>query len=158
FDVTLVLAGRRFQVLLPVVSPAFKETTEIIPEAELKERLVQAELINQELAQRAQLPDDVKVAMPDFTISAINFVPVGEGEEEDRKTVPITGLLVIPGKIGFLNQFFSVQIFTENAAPEGSGLSVEQVIATIHLPPGRNTNDPGDDPLRLARVGPNRTP
>ncbi len=67
--------------------------------------------------------------------------------------------MVIPGNIGYLNQFFSVQIFTENGAPAGSGLSVFNVQARLNLPPGpdgiRSTNytRPGDDPLRMARVG-----
>src|SRR6185295_3556577 len=67
--------------------------------------------------------------------------------------------MVIPGNIGFLNQFFSVQIFTENGAPNGSGLSVNNVQATLVLPPGpdriasTNYSQPGDDPLRFARVG-----
>ena len=44
--------------------------------------------------------------------------------------------MVIPGNIGFLNQFFSVQIFTENGAPMGSGLNVNNIQATLQLPPG----------------------
>jgi hypothetical protein len=70
--------------------------------------------------------------------------------------------MVIPGNIGFLNQFFSVQIFTENGAPLGSGLSVNNVQATLQLPSGpdqiasTNYDQPGDDPLRFARIGPNK--
>ena len=43
--------------------------------------------------------------------------------------------MVIPGNIGYLNQFFSVQIYTENAAPLGSGLSVFGQ-PKLNLPPG----------------------
>ena len=46
---------------------------------------------------------------------------------------PIPALMVIPGNIGFLNQFFSVQIFTENGAPVGSGLSVNNIQAQPRL-------------------------
>jgi hypothetical protein len=70
--------------------------------------------------------------------------------------------MVIPGNIGYLNQFFSVQIFTENGAPPNSGLSVFNVQAELLLPPGpdqilsTNYDQPGDDPLRFARIGPNK--
>src|SRR5262249_23016366 len=75
---------------------------------------------------------------------------------------PIPALMVIPGNIGFLHQFFSVQIFTENGAPSGSGLQVKNVQATLVLPPGpdqipsTNYDQPGDDPLRFARLGANK--
>jgi hypothetical protein len=70
--------------------------------------------------------------------------------------------MVIPGNIGYLNQFFSVQIFTENAAPLGSGLSVLNVQAELILPsgpdriPAADYDHPGDDPLRFASIGPDK--
>jgi hypothetical protein len=69
--------------------------------------------------------------------------------------------MVIPGNIGFLNQFFSVQIFTENGAPAASGLSVRDIKAEFLLPAGPDRvagtfEAPGDDPVRFARVGPTR--
>ncbi|MBN9691450.1 MAG: carboxypeptidase regulatory-like domain-containing protein [Verrucomicrobia bacterium] len=160
FEVTLVLKGRTFPVVLPVVAPRFQESTEIIPRAELEERLAHAERLNRELAGLVELPEDVQVEMPDFQIQPMNFEEVPLGEEEKKVGIPITGLLVIPGNVGFLNQFFSVQLYTENAAPSGSGLAVNQLEARLVLPPGRDGvlspnpfQNPGDDPLRPARVG-----
>jgi hypothetical protein len=66
----------------------------------------------------------------------------------------IPGLVVIPSHIGFLDQFFSVQVFVANVAPQGSNLSVHSLEAEIVLPPGKNPERP---PLAFARVGPNQT-
>ncbi len=162
FDVTLVLQGKSFAVRMPVVAPRARLATEIIPVAELEDRTVEAERINDELARSVVLPPEIQAAMPEFTLRPIHFEEVLEGEGEPKGGIPITGLLAIPGNIGFLNQFFSVQLFTENAAPSGSNLAVDQVRATIRLPvgkdgvPARAYDQPGDDPLRMARLGPDR--
>ncbi len=158
FEVGFVLDGKTIPVRLPVVSPRANQTTEIIPAAELEERLKAAQQINQDLAAQLQLPDAVKVAS--IELQPVNFQFTEETEQELGLSIPpIPALLVIPGNIGFLNQFFSVQVFTENAAPAGSGLSVLNVQAELVLPPGDDKipspdfNQPGDDPLRFARIG-----
>ena len=77
----------------------------------------------------------------------------------------IPALLVIPGDVGYLKQFFSAQLFVANGAPVGSGLVVRDVTGTINLPLGPdgvrgrdpdNCTDPkkpetclNDDPLSL---------
>jgi hypothetical protein len=77
----------------------------------------------------------------------------------------IPALLVIPGDVGYLKQFFSAQLFVANGAPVGSGLVVRDVTGTIQLPLGPdgvrgrdpdNCTDPqkpetclNDDPLSL---------
>ncbi len=64
---------------------------------------------------------------------------------------PIHGVIVIPGDIGFLNEFFSVIVMASNVAPQGSGLTVSDLRATVILPPGRDDiGGTGDDPLALA--------
>ena len=93
-------------------------------------------------------------------IQGINFQPV---DDEDDPS-PTSGFLpfrplVIPGNIGYLNQFFSVQIFTENAPADQSAGG--QHPSPVILPPGPDRlpprhNAPGDDPLRFARVGPDK--
>ena len=75
----------------------------------------------------------------------------------DLDIPPITGLVVIPGNIAFLNQFFSVLLMVTNVAPDGTTLELRETTATIVLPTGldrvRGTfEQPGDDPLRLARI------
>lgn len=64
---------------------------------------------------------------------------------------PIAGAVVIPGDVGFLNQFFEVLLMVTNNAPAGSNLSVSDLSAQIYLPAGKD-NIPStlDDPLRIA--------
>ena len=69
---------------------------------------------------------------------------------------PIPGVIVIPGNIGFLHQYFSALVLVANGAPLQSGLSIRDVTARISFPagedlsPGTDSN-PGDDPLRMAK-------
>ena len=162
FDVTLVLRGRSFRVFMPVASPKARLSTELIPTAELEDRTVELERLNQELARSVQIPPEFAAEMPDFKINPINFEQVLDGDGEEKGGIPISGLLVIPGNIAFLNQFFSVQLFTENAAPSGAHLTVNNLRAGIRLPsgadgiPSRSYEQPGDDPLRMARIGPDK--
>ena len=105
------------------------------------------------------LPPELETSQLNIEIRGINFQFVEDGESDLALRIPpIPALMIMPGNIGFLNQFFSVMIFTENAAPAGSGLSVESVQAKLLLPPGPDRvagtfGQPGDDPLRFARVG-----
>jgi hypothetical protein len=70
--------------------------------------------------------------------------------------VRIPSVLVIPGNVGYLKQFFSAQLFVANGAPVGAPLVVKDVQGTIKLPLGADRerggdNVPGsDDPLVLA--------
>ncbi len=64
--------------------------------------------------------------------------------------VRIPSVLVIPGDVGFLKQFFSAQLYVSNGAPGGSGLSVHDLTGTINLPPGDDAvAGTADDPLSL---------
>ncbi len=161
FEVGFVLDGRTVPVRFPVVAPRFSGNGEIIPAAELEKRLADAALINQELAGTTQLPPELEASRVNIQVQGVNFqrVEVGDADSLGLSIPPIPALVVIPGNIGFLNQFFSVQIFTENAAPGGSGLSAFNIQARMALPPGpdrlvsTNYDQPGDDPLRFARVG-----
>jgi hypothetical protein len=47
---------------------------------------------------------------------------------------PVFGILVFPGNIRFLNQFFSVILLVQNGSATGSGLSLSNVTTTITLP------------------------
>ncbi|MFZ3207807.1 MAG: hypothetical protein WA140_03110, partial [Geobacteraceae bacterium] len=69
---------------------------------------------------------------------------------------PIPGVVVIPGNIGFLHQYFSALALVTNGAPLQSGLSIRDVRASISFPAGEDLipgSDaaPGDDPLRMAK-------
>lgn len=153
FEVGLVLDGKTIQVRAPVVSPRARQSTEIIPVAELLERLAAADLLNQQIAESLPLPPEAQVA--GIQIKGIAFQFAEDSEDGVGLSIPpIPALLVIPGNIGFLNQFFSVQVFTENAAPSDSGLSVLNLRAKLVLPTGTDRiAGTSDDPLRFARVG-----
>ena len=56
--------------------------------------------------------------------------------------VRIPGLIVIPGDVGFLNQFFSAILLVSNGAPLASALSVRDLSAEIELPPGDGQGPP----------------
>ena len=165
FEVALVLDGKTVPVTFPVVAPKFSDSTELIPAAELEERLKTAAALNRQIAAEVvTLPPDFETAGLNLEIQGINFQVVDDEDDPipDFRIPPIPALLVIPGNIGYLNQFFSVQIFTENAAPAGSNLRVDNIQARLILPPGPDRiaatdyNAPGDDPLRFARVGPDK--
>jgi PA14 domain-containing protein/chitobiase/beta-hexosaminidase-like protein/Big-like domain-containing protein/carboxypeptidase family protein len=89
----------------------------------------------------------------------------GGGTEKVPLTLPngtpirIPSVLVIPGNVGYLKQFFSAQLFVANGAPVGTNLVVRDVKGTIHLPFGKDTiegPDPNtginDDPLALPKL------
>ncbi|MBL9167133.1 MAG: carboxypeptidase regulatory-like domain-containing protein [Verrucomicrobiales bacterium] len=165
FEAAFVLDGQTIPIRFPVISPKFKESTEIIPAAELEARLAEAAVLNAKISSEVvQLPPEFQTASLNIEIQGINFQAVDPAEDAPLalRIPPIPALMVIPGNIGYLHQFFSVQIFTENAAPAGSGLSVRNVKATLKLPPGPDRvaateyASPGDDPLRFARVGPQK--
>lgn len=68
----------------------------------------------------------------------------------DGTPVRIPALLVIPGQVGYLKQFFSAKLYVSNGAPDGSGLTVHDVRARIKLPLGPDgVPNTDDDPLAL---------
>lgn len=79
-----------------------------------------------------------------------------EDEEVARQfqIPPLPGVIVIPGNVAYLNQFFSVLLLVSNVAPGHSNLVVRDITAEIVLPAGGDTvSGSGDDPLRMARLG-----
>ena len=88
---------------------------------------------------------------------AVLSCPERRRRDPDLDIPPITGLVVIPGNVAFLNQFFSVLLMVTNVAPDGTPLELRETRARIVLPTGRDRvagsyDVPGDDPLRLARI------
>jgi hypothetical protein len=98
------------------------------------------------------IPDTLKLTtqIPNLTVLGFELkVPALKGQ--DLLVPPIPGVIVIPGDIGFLNQYFSVMLMVGNAAAAGSNLSVTDLQATIVLPPGNDrVAHTADDPLRMA--------
>ncbi len=66
---------------------------------------------------------------------------------------PIPGVLVIPGNIAFLHQFFEVVLLVSNVTPPGSRLVITEAAAELILPRGENGYpDDADDPLAPAET------
>ncbi len=99
------------------------------------------------------IPDTLKVAqtkIPNLAVKGF-FFGAEKYEQQDLEIPPIPGVIVIPGDIGFLNQYFSVMLMVGNAAPSGSGLVVQDLQAEIVLPAGNDrVVGSGDDPLQMA--------
>ena len=101
------------------------------------------------------IPDSLKrlqTQIPNLNVQGFTLkVPDIKGQ--NFFVPPIPGVVVIPGDIGFLNQFFSVMLMVGNVAPAGSNLVVTDLKAEIVLPPGVDTvvGSP-DDPLRMGRT------
>lgn len=154
FTATFLVYGRQLPIRFPVVTPKYKESTEIISDAELEERLVIASRLNRELAQTIKLPPALNLPGFHVQVAGANFEKVGDGlGESERRMPPIPAFLVMPGHVGFLNQFFSVQVYTANASPLQSGISVHNLRAEITLPQGSDPTSTEDEPLELAKIG-----
>jgi protocatechuate 3,4-dioxygenase beta subunit len=65
--------------------------------------------------------------------------------------ITIPSVLVIPGNVGYLDQFFSAQLFVANGAPLGTPLTVHDITSKITLPRPADDN-PDHAPLKLANT------
>ena len=71
-------------------------------------------------------------------------------KEED---IRIPSVLVIPGEVGFLKQFFSAQLFVGNGTPATANLIVRDVTGTLVTNDGQDEiPGNGDDPFSLAET------
>jgi hypothetical protein len=71
-------------------------------------------------------------------------------EEPEDLVFPVYGVIVLPGTVTYLNQFFDASLLVANGAPAGSGAELRNLRAAIRLP--------GDNALRLARTEPPVSP
>lgn len=153
FEVAFSVDGQPLKVQFPVVRPAFLFATEVIPLAEVASRRVEAERINRELIAGLELPPQLRLPGLDVQIESLGMVDVSLTGDEPPRPIPMPAIMVIPGNVGFLNQFFSVQVYVANAAPVESGLSVHSLEAELVLPAGRDLLvGTADDPLRPAET------
>ena len=95
-----------------------------------------------------------QLEIPNFSVQGFFLELPPEEEDEPLPQFPgVPGVIIIPGEVGFLNQFFSAILVVTNAAPGGSGLSVHELEAEIRLPTGPDgIPDTGDDVLRVAET------
>ena len=61
-------------------------------------------------------------------------------------TFPVFGAIVMPGNVTFLNQFFDATLIVANGAPQGAGVALSNLEATLRLP--------GGNVLRIANTEP----
>jgi len=99
------------------------------------------------------VPEFAKINIPNFQLAGFSLKMPPEMEDTELELPPINGVIIIPGNIAFLNQFFSVILQATNVAPDGSGLNLENALAAIALPLGDDEiKGTGDDPLRVAET------
>src|SRR5262249_3331928 len=106
------------------------------------------------------IPDTLRIQTQVPNLSVVGFTlkaPTRHGAE--LLVPPIPGVVVIPGDIAFLNQFFNVMLMVGNVAPAGSNLVLSELKAEIVLPPSRfGTVGTNDDPLRMAQTATGESP
>ncbi|MGH9901522.1 MAG: hypothetical protein ACRD68_06865, partial [Pyrinomonadaceae bacterium] len=61
-------------------------------------------------------------------------------------------MIVFPGRVGFLHQFFEAVVIVSNGAPRGTPLVVRNLSARVRLPDAATPADAADDPLRVAET------
>lgn len=162
FEISFALAGGTVTARFPVVAPVFPDpAVQFLDPAREQELIELAEEINRRSSANLELPEELRQASFDLQVRPmlLRFSGARPPGLPPYAPPPLAGALIIPANLGFLNQFFSVQLHVENAAPVGSTLSVSEVRAALTLPVGDDRvagthAEPGDDPLRFARVGP----
>jgi hypothetical protein len=100
------------------------------------------------------------VSSPGIDVPTIYPVMLSmEGPDGDPSGTPqggaeglpkIPGLVVFPGRVGLLHQFFEAIVIVGNGAPNGSPLVLHSLRAKAKLPDSETPADSSDDPLRIA--------
>ena len=102
------------------------------------------------------LPPGVAPVQVPTLVPLLLELPVGANRvvvDGQEREIRIPSVLVIPGDVGYLRQFFSAQLFVANGAPGASGLAVRDLSGTLTLPPGADgVRLTADDPLSLAET------
>ena len=149
--------GSRINVAFPVVLPT------IIKPKDVQQSVATLQTIDVPLLRSLQtiIPDTLQIQarIPNLSVVGFTLKLDQASSSQDFYVPPIPGVIVIPGDIGFLNQFFSVLLMVANVAPGGSNLVVNELTASIVLPPGKdNVVGSNDDPLAMARRAGGETP
>jgi hypothetical protein len=151
FTAGIATSSGQVPITLPVIIP----NSQTVQETPV---LVGSSPISLPQSQVYTIPPEVpETAMP-LNMEAYPVVmEVQEKDKVDKLVIPpIPGVVVIPGNIGFLHQYFSALALVTNGAPLQSGLSIRNVSASVSFPAGEDLipgsdEAPGDDPLRMAK-------
>ncbi len=113
------------------------------------------------------IPTPLGVSVPATIVPVLLGVPEAGGGVGPAPSLPggggpiqIPSVLVIPGNVGYLKQFFSAQLYVANNTPAEANLVVDTITGTINLPPGPDgIVGTSDDPLGLPTLtsGPEAT-
>ncbi|MFO1432626.1 MAG: carboxypeptidase regulatory-like domain-containing protein [Candidatus Competibacteraceae bacterium] len=150
FTAAFAVKDEQIQIDFPVLLPRVFGAADVEPQ-----RVALPDLSNVSLIRAPTIiPDTLKLAqtkIPNLIVHPTFLEAQYQGKTLDIE--PIPGVIVIPGDIAFLNQYFSVMLMVANAAPSTSVLAVQDLKAKILLPPGNDgvANSP-DDPLRMAQT------
>ncbi len=134
FTLALATSSQAYEISIPIAMP---KTPDVPPIAGPPRPGVQV---------------GVKAPMPDVLPLLLEVEEPGGGgggPELEGGTVRIPGLIVFPGRIALLHQFFEAIVIVGNGAPGGTPLVVHSLRARIELPQAPN---PLDNPLRVAEV------
>ena len=158
FTAGIATSSGQVPIKLPVIIP----TSQIVQETP---DIQGASTISLPQPQTFTVPPEVpETAIPPNLEVHPVMMEVQETEKVGKLQLPpIPGVIVIPGNIGFLHQYFSALALVTNGAPLQSGLSIRDVRASVSFPPGEDMvygekdhpglpdEYPGDDPLRMAK-------
>ncbi|HVF50567.1 MAG TPA: hypothetical protein VNA19_10805, partial [Pyrinomonadaceae bacterium] len=102
------------------------------------------------------------ISAPGIDVPTIVPIMLGEEQEEGEgagsppqfggEPVRIPGVVVFPGRVGFLHQFFEAIVIVANGAPGGAPLVLRNLQARAKLPDNGTPADLSDDPLRIAET------
>ncbi len=133
FTLALATSSQAYEISIPIAMP---KTPDDPPIAGLPQPGLQVGV-------KAPLPDVLPLLLEAEE-------PGGGGSPElEGNTVRIPGLIVFPGRIALLHQFFEAIVIVGNGAPGGTPLVVHSLRARVELPQAPN---PLDNPLRVAEV------
>ncbi|MBS1818371.1 MAG: carboxypeptidase regulatory-like domain-containing protein [Acidobacteria bacterium] len=136
-------------ISFPVLLPTIPQVGDVNPNAADLKTIDAPQL--QSL--KTLVPDTLQIQarIPNLSVVGFTLTLDQKTGSQDFYVPPIPGVIVIPGDIGFLNQYFSVMLMVANVAPTGSNLVVSELTASIVLPPGKdNVVGSDDDPLAMA--------
>jgi hypothetical protein len=154
FSAAFAIQDQRVQIDFPVVLPQIAA----VPDVVVGQVAVPQIPVPSLPSLQTIIPDTLKLQtqIPNLTVVGFTLkVPTLEGQ--DLLAPPIPGIIVIPGDIGFLNQFFSVNLMVGNVAPAGS-VSSSSRTSGRHRPATGNDKvvGSGGDPLRMASTASGR--
>jgi hypothetical protein len=99
-----------------------------------------------------------RLRLPDLSVVVADITPEKDPFSLSRPAIShvlqhnFKALIVIPGSIGYLHQFYKANLVVFNALKEGSPFQITHLSATLNLPPGGDgAVGTLDDPLRLVQ-------